>query len=116
MNAEYLIGTGGWAYLQVPGLRPLVAYSRLFDFVEVNSTFYQIPNLKTVESWRRQVPPDFEFSVRCNSIVTHKYGFQHTEEALNAFEDMITICKTLRSEILHAQTPAAFATDETNAK
>ena len=112
---EYLIGTGGWAYFRVPGLRPLVAYSRLFNFVEVNSTFYQIPNLKTVETWRRQVPPDFEFSVRCNRDLTHTYQFQPKEEAYSTFEDMITICKTLRADILHLQTPATFKPEKENA-
>lgn len=112
---DYLIGTGGWAYFQMPGLRPLVAYSKLFDFVEVNSTFYQIPNLKTVESWRRQVPPNFEFSVRCNRDVTHKYQFQPREEALSTFEKMLIICKTLRAEILHMQTPSLFQPTKDNA-
>lgn len=112
---DYLIGTGGWAYFNVPGLRPLVAYSKLFDFVEVNSTFYQIPNLKTVESWRRQVPPSFEFSVRCNRDITHNYQFQPREEAFITFEKMLTICKTLRAEILHVQTPPLFKPTEENA-
>ena len=112
---DYLIGTGGWAYFQVPGLRPLVAYSRLFDFVEVNSTFYQIPRLRTVESWRRQVPQNFEFSVRCNSIVTHKHQFEPNEETYVAFDKMITICKTLRADILHMQTPPFFEPTKENA-
>jgi uncharacterized protein YecE (DUF72 family) len=114
--SDYLIGTGGWAYLHVPGLRPLVAYSRLFNFVEVNSTFYQVPNLKTVESWRRQVPPDFEFSVRCNSDLTHKYQFQPDEEAFKVFNQMTTICQTLKAEILHMQTPTSFQPNSRNAQ
>lgn len=99
----------------MPGLRPLVAYSRLFDFVEVNSTFYQMPNLKTVQSWRRQVPPEFEFSVRCNRDVTHKYQFQLAKEAHDTFNKMITICKTLRANVLHLQTPVAFKPTRENA-
>ncbi len=113
---DYLIGTGGWAYIKVPGLRSLVAYSRLFDFVEVNSTFYQIPNLKTVESWRRQVPPHFEFSVRCNSDLTHKYQFQASEQTCKILDQMVTICKTLRAEVLHMQTPSSFLPTEENAR
>jgi hypothetical protein len=38
---EYLIGAGGWAYFQVPGVNSLAAYSKVFNFVEVNST---LPN------------------------------------------------------------------------
>lgn len=113
--SDYLIGTGGWAYFHVPGLRPLTTYSRLFNFVEVNSTFYQVPNLKTVESWRRQVQPDFEFSVRCNRDVTHVYQFQPNEKAYETFTQMITICKTLKADILHMQTPSAFQPSKENA-
>jgi len=58
----YLVGTGGWAYFQVPRLKPLAAYSKVFNFVEVNSTFYQIPSLSEVENWRKLVPSDFSFS------------------------------------------------------
>jgi len=112
---DYLIGTGGWAYFQVPGLPSLVAYSRVFDFVEVNSTFYEIPNLKTVESWRRQVPQNFEFSVRCNRVVTHKHQLQLSEKAYDTFTRMLTICKTLRTGILHIQTPLTFKPNKANA-
>jgi uncharacterized protein YecE (DUF72 family) len=112
---DYLIGTGGWAYFHVPGLRPLVAYSRLFNFVEVNSTFYQVPTLKAVESWRRQVPPGFEFSVRCNRDLTHVYQFQPNEKAFEIFSQMIAICKTLNADILHLQTPSTFQPNKESA-
>jgi len=112
---DYLIGTGGWAYFKMPGLRSLVAYSRLFNFVEVNSTFYQVPNLKTVEAWRRMVPPEFEFTVRCNKTVTHDQQFQPSEETCETFRNMITICKTLRAEILHLQTPRTFEPNKNSA-
>jgi len=98
----------------VPGTHPLVAYSRAFDFVEVNSTFYEIPNLKLVESWRRLVPPNFEFAVRCNKALTHKYKFQPLPEAFNVLKKMTTICNTLKAEVLHMQTPATFQFTRTN--
>jgi uncharacterized protein YecE (DUF72 family) len=102
---RYLIGAGGWAYFQVLGIHPLVAYSKAFDFVEVNSTFYEIPNLKLVESWRKLVPPNFEFAVRCNRAITHKHKFQPTPEAFGVLEKMVAICRILKAEILHMQTP-----------
>ena len=111
---RYLIGAGGWAYFQVPGVHPLVAYSKAFNFVEVNSTFYEIPTLKLVESWRRLVPPDFEFAVRCNKALTYKHKFQPTPKAFEVLENMITICRTLKAEILHIQTPATFQPTKSN--
>jgi uncharacterized protein YecE (DUF72 family) len=112
--AKYLIGAGGWAYFQVSGIHPLAAYSRAFDFVEVNSTFYEIPHLKLVEFWRKLVSPNFEFAVRCNKALTHKHKFQPTPEAFEIIEKMVTICTTLKAEILHLQTPATFQDTKTN--
>jgi uncharacterized protein YecE (DUF72 family) len=105
---RYLIGAGGWAYFQVQGQHQLVAYSKAFDFVEVNSTFYEIPSLKLVESWRRLVPPDFEFAVRCNKALTHQCKFQPTPEAYEVLKTMTNICRILKADILHLQTPPTF--------
>jgi len=111
---RYLIGAGGWAYFQMPGVHPLVAYSKAFDFVEVNSTFYKMPSLKLVESWRRLVPPNFEFAVRCNKALTHKYKFQPIPKAFKVLEKMIAICDSLKAEVLHLQTPPTFQPTKTN--
>ncbi|RLI36978.1 hypothetical protein DRO55_02370 [Candidatus Bathyarchaeota archaeon] len=105
---EFLIGTGGWAYFRVPGLKPLDAYARAFNFVEVNSTFYEIPNLRLVESWRRRVPPDFEFSVRCHRNVTHKYRMEPVGNALATLEIMRDICKVLKARFLVLVTPTTL--------
>jgi len=106
---RFLIGAGGWAYFQVPGLDPLVAYSKAFNFVEVNSTFYEIPSLRLVESWRRRAPPHFQFAVRCHRDLTHKHKLEPTEEAYKAFNEMTTICRMLRADILHMQTPPTLS-------
>lgn len=108
MLEEYLIGTGGWAYFRVPGLKSLVAYSRIFNFVEVNSTFYRIPDPKTVEEWKRLVPPDFKFAVRAHNAIAHKYRLQPVEEAFELLEKMRRITETLNTNILHIQTPRSL--------
>jgi len=67
-----LIGAGGWAYFRVPEEDALTAYTKAFNFVEVNSSFYEYPDMRTVRSWRRRAPRDFEFSVRCHRDITHQ--------------------------------------------
>jgi len=111
---EYLIGAGGWAYFKVPGVNSLVAYSRAFNFVEVNSTFYEIPKIKSVESWRKMVPEKFEFSVRCNKKLTHELKFEQVPEAYEILENMVRICEILEAEILHFQTPPSFEFNSAN--
>jgi len=108
---EFLIGAGGWAYFQVPGLRPLEAYARAFNFVEANSTFYEVPSLKTVRSWRRRVPQDFEFSVRCHKNVTHEHKLEPVKEAFSTFKIMTDICRCLRSRFLVLETPLSLGFD-----
>jgi uncharacterized protein YecE (DUF72 family) len=105
---EYLIGAGGWAYFQVLGVNSLAAYSKVFNFVEVNSTFYQIPPLVEVEKWRRLVPPDFQFSVKAHRSIIHTYEFQSAEQAVETLEKTREICQVLRANILHLQVPRSF--------
>jgi uncharacterized protein YecE (DUF72 family) len=105
---EYLIGTGGWAYFQIPRMNPLAAYSRAFNFVEVNTTFYEIPKTEEVEKWRQLVPIDFQFSVRAHRSITHKNKLAPVAETFETFEKMRQVCNTLKAEILHLQTPPSL--------
>lgn len=111
---EFLIGTGGWAYFKVPNFHPLIAYSKAFNFVEVNSTFYRIPKMRLVKSWGKVVPKNFEFSVRCNKKLTHELGFESLPESFQIFDVMVKICNILKAKILHFQTPPSFDYNKTN--
>lgn len=105
---DFLIGAGGWAYFQVLGSRPLEAYVKAFNFVEVNSTFYQIPNPRIVKSWRQRVPTNFKFAVRCHKDVTHRFQLNPCIEALNTFTVMADICRILNSEYMVLGTPPSL--------
>jgi len=105
---KLLIGTGGWAYFDVPGLDPLQAYSRAFNSVEVNSTFYEYPDPALVRSWRQRVPHDFHFAVRCHRDLTHNLKLQPSERAHEVLQRMVSICRMLDSQIMHIQTPPSM--------
>lgn len=109
---NYLIGTGGWAYFRVPRQSSLRAYSRIFDFTEVNYTFYKYPDTGMAEHWRRTVPADFTFTVRCHQDLTYKTGLKPVQEAYAVFSKMIGVCRILRAPFLHLQTPARCTFDE----
>jgi uncharacterized protein YecE (DUF72 family) len=106
------IGAGGWAYFKVPGMDSLAAYSKAFDFVEVNSTFYTTPSIEMVRSWRQRVPDNFRFSVRCHKDLTHRYLLSPRRESYELFNQSLRICNELKAKILHIQTPPAFNPDE----
>jgi uncharacterized protein YecE (DUF72 family) len=105
---EYRIGAGGWGYFDIPGADTLKAYSKAFDFVEVNSTFYNIPTLKTVDSWAKRVPVTFKFSVKCHHDLTHKFLPNSTKGAGNLLEVYLYICRRLHSNLLVLETPRSF--------
>jgi uncharacterized protein YecE (DUF72 family) len=106
--SEVCIGAGGWAYFNVPGMDSLAAYAKAFDFVEVNSIFYKNPSIQMVRSWRRRVPEDFMFSIRCHKDLTHKYMLSPCKESYEILARSIRICSELMAEVLHIQTPPSF--------
>jgi len=107
---EFLIGAGGWAYFRVPGMHPLEAYSKAFNFVEVNSTFYEIPPLKVAALWRRMTPEKFVFSVRAHKSITHQ--LEKANVAFENFERIKRICSELRAEVIHMRIPPRLAAKE----
>jgi len=113
---QTFIGGGGWAYFRVPSLSPLKAYSRSFDYVEVNSTFYEMPSLQEVEGWRRAVPESFHFSVRAHRSITHACPFDDSEATHSSFLRMLEICRILRADILHLQLPPTAIPDQALAR
>ena len=105
---DYLVGTGGWAYFKVPGKTPLKAYSEVFNFVEVNYTFYEYPDRRLVEQWRRMVPDAFTFAVRCHQDLTHRIGLKPVDEAYYVLSRMVSYCGILDAPFLVLETPASY--------
>jgi uncharacterized protein YecE (DUF72 family) len=105
---DYLVGTGGWAYFNVPNNSALKKYAEVFNFVEVNYTFYEYPSRRTVENWRRRVPEDFTFSVRCHQDLTHRIGLKPVDEAYYVLSQMIAYCEELDASSLVLETPNRY--------
>lgn len=105
---DYLVGTGGWTYFNVPVKQRLKAYSEVFNFVEVNYTFYEYPNVRRVESWRRTVPADFTFAVRCHQDLTHRIGLKPVDKAYYVFGRMVSYCEVLDAHFLVLETPSSY--------
>ena len=75
------LGTQGWNYdawvgpFYPIGTRAadyLSLYAKAFDTVEVDSTFYAIPNAKSVRDWASRVPPGFTFALKLPKEITHE--------------------------------------------
>lgn len=74
------VGTSGYSYKEWKGnfypedlkaKEMLAYYSRRLPAVEINNTFYRLPQPAMVENWRDQVPKNFRFSVKATQRITH---------------------------------------------
>jgi uncharacterized protein YecE (DUF72 family) len=73
------IGTSGWSYNEWTGVfypssstSKLSFYSKFYETVEVDSTFYSYPAKGTVLGWDRHTPDNFVFSVKLPRLITHE--------------------------------------------
>jgi uncharacterized protein YecE (DUF72 family) len=75
-----LVGTSGWQYrdwrgafypARLPVRAWLAEYASRFPTVEVNTTFYQLPERATFASWADAVPDGFRFAVKASRYLTH---------------------------------------------
>ena len=85
------VGTSGWSYrhwrgtFYEPGTRPadeLAAYAREFASVEVNRSYYRLPEGATFAAWRDTVPPGFTFAVKASRYITHMKKLRDTGDAV----------------------------------
>jgi uncharacterized protein YecE (DUF72 family) len=135
---EIRIGTSGWSYpggrgtwngIFYPvraGRRPrgtpkfdeLRFYAEHFDTVEINSTFYGVPAVSTVQGWVERTPRDFEFSLKLFQKFTHPGMFEKAtggdpwkigRKDVDAFRQAIDpLAEAGKLGALLAQFPASF--------
>jgi uncharacterized protein YecE (DUF72 family) len=76
----FRVGTSGYNYPEWKGsfypsdlstAKMLRYYAERFSTVEINYTFYRMPNLKTVEGWAAQTPESFTFTLKAPKRITH---------------------------------------------
>ena len=66
----------------------LSVYARAFDSVEVDSTFYAIPAVKTVRGWAERTPEDFTFALKLPQEITHDRRFAGATDVAERFFDV----------------------------
>jgi uncharacterized protein YecE (DUF72 family) len=69
-------------------------YSKVFNYVEIDSTFYRIPNEFMVKNWYRRTPDDFRFTAKFPKVITHdKRLSDFDEDQLSYFLESISELK-----------------------
>lgn len=88
------IGTSGWIYRDWKKVfypenlfhsKELSFYAKRFNTVEVNYSFYRLPEERTFKSWAAQVPENFVFSVKASRFITHIKRLKGVEGSARTF-------------------------------
>ncbi|MGD6810751.1 MAG: DUF72 domain-containing protein [Candidatus Bathyarchaeia archaeon] len=87
-------GTIGWSYpfwkgpfypAKLPSAKLLSYYATQFPTVEIDNTFYRIPNPQTILNWKQQTPPNFIFSLKFPNLITHIKMLKDCQRETNLF-------------------------------
>jgi len=95
------VGTAGFSYADWKGpfyatdTRPaemLEEYAKQFPVVEINSTYYAIPEPGRMNAMASRTPAHFQFNVKANREMTHEIGdgatvFEEFRRAIRPLED-----------------------------
>lgn len=118
--AKIRIGCAGWSYKDWSGpfypkslssKEYLGFYSKYFDIVEVNSTFYNLPTISTLKNWLKATPNEFRFSIKVWQNITHKKIYD-LNDVISDFFNRIDILESKVEYFLFQFPPWFHATDK----
>jgi uncharacterized protein YecE (DUF72 family) len=93
-NAAVRVGCSGWQYKHWRGdfypaelglSRWFEFYSTRFDTVEINNSFYRLPEAETFARWQEQAPRQFVYAVKASRFLTHMKKLREPEDPLDRF-------------------------------
>jgi uncharacterized protein YecE (DUF72 family) len=93
-SGKAYVGCSGWSYTHWRGpvydaaLQPkdwFPEYARRFGTVEVNNTFYRLPEPSTFQAWRAQAPAGFVYALKVNQYGTHRRRLREPQAWLPNF-------------------------------
>lgn len=98
-----LIGSGS--------LSPLKRYARYFSSVEGNTTFYGLPEQRTLHTWYQETPDHFRFCLKFPGSITHQAGLRHCQQEV---EESLTRFAELKEKLsmIWIQLPDRFSPDD----
>ena len=93
-ESKIRVGTSGWHYAhwrgpfypdRFPADEMLAFYCQRLDTVEINNSFYHLPDKKTFRAWCQQTPAGFLFSVKASRYITHMKKLKDPQQPLRKF-------------------------------
>lgn len=92
------IGTSSWSFpdwrgvfypSHTPADRQLAFYASKFNSVEINTSFYALPEPKILLRWLECVPAGFSFSLKAPREISHEKRLVDVEKITNAYLDVV---------------------------
>jgi len=108
------IGCSGWQYkhwrgdfypADLPTSRWLEYYSTRFDTVEINNSFYRLPDVTTFAAWEARVPRGFVYAVKASRFLTHMKKLRDPEDPLDLFFARARYLKRTLGPVLYQLPP-----------
>jgi uncharacterized protein YecE (DUF72 family) len=96
MPPELRVGCSGWNYKhwrgpvyppEMPARRWFEHYAAQFDTVEINNTFYRLPDPSTFAAWRERAPQNFVYAIKASRFLTHLKRLRDPDEAVTRLFD-----------------------------
>lgn len=115
------IGTSGWHYKHWIGTyypagtkdaEQMTFYLNDFTTVELNNSFYRLPEKKTFEGWRKAAPPGFVFAVKASRFITHNKKLKDPETTIAKFFDQLKGLKEKLGPVLFQLPPGWNVNEE----
>ena len=94
------VGTSGYSYKEwkgsfypekLPAKEMLSYYASRLPAVEINNTFYRLPQRSMLENWKEQVPTNFRFSLKASQRITHFKRLKDVEEETKYLLDTASV-------------------------
>jgi uncharacterized protein YecE (DUF72 family) len=57
----------------------------VFDYEEIESSFYRIPTVFMVNNWAKRTPKNFKFTAKFPRAITHEKRLKHVDKELEQF-------------------------------
>jgi len=95
-----IVGTSGFSYKEwkgsfyptkLPAREMLSFYSSKLPAVEINNTFYRLPQKEMLETWRAQVPNNFRFALKAPQRITHFKRLKDAADETKYFLDTASV-------------------------
>ena len=113
------VGTSGFSFAEwkghfypadLPSSRMLAHYAGRLPAVELNNTFYRLPEPQAFESWHGQVPAHFRFAIKAPRRITHMWRLRNCDAAV---AELLGACAGLKKKlgVVLYQLPPNFKKD-----